>query len=190
MPVRRLRMATKPRFSGPPPVLETARLTLRPYGEADISAIVEICGDIEVSRRLSRVPYPYSEADARYFLNDVATRELVWAMILRPSLLVVGCVGLAPTDDANAAELGYYVRRSHWGQGLVTEAAAAVVRYGFDRLVLGHLVSGHFADNPASGRVLCKLGFVEVGRDEMFSLSLGQAVPSVSMRLDASSRRI
>ena len=102
--------------------------------------------------------------------------------------MVVGCVGLAPTDDPHAAELGYYMRRSHWGQGLATEAAAAVVRYGFGHLALGHLVSGHYADNPASGRVLRKLGFVEVGRDERFSLSLGQTAPSIAMRLEAPSR--
>jgi RimJ/RimL family protein N-acetyltransferase len=181
-------MATYATLGGPPPVLETARLTLRPFGEADIAAIVEICGDIEITSRLARVPHPYSEADARYFLDNVVTRELVWAMVLRPSPLVVGNVGLAPVGDPDAAELGYYVRRSHWGRGLVTEAAAAVVRYGFDQLALGHIVSGHFADNPASGRVLSKLGFVEVGRGEIFSLSLGRAAPSVAVRLDAPSR--
>lgn len=183
-------MAIEAAFSSPPPVLETVRLMLRPYDEADIPAIIEICGDIEVSRRLSRVPHPYSEVDARYFLESVATRELVWAMTLRSEPLVVGCVGLAPVGDPAAAELGYYVRRSHWGQGLVTEAAAAVVRHGFDHVGLSHLVSGHFADNPASGRVLRKLGFVETGRDEKFSLSLGRTALSVAMRLEAPSRRI
>jgi RimJ/RimL family protein N-acetyltransferase len=69
-----------------------------------------------------------------------------------------------------AAELGYYVARSKWGTGIVTEAARAVVNHALHGLRLGFLTSGYFIDNPASGRVLDKLGFVEIARTDAHSI--------------------
>src|ERR1700722_5300412 len=167
------------------PILETARLRLRRPEAGDIASIMAIAGDWDVARRLSRVPHPYGETDARFFLETIVPTEWTWAITFRASGELIGMTGLTPQPAHDVAELGYYVARPHWGIGIATEAARAVVEYGFRAAGLARLTSGYFLDNPASGRVLRKLGFVEVGRTERHSLASGSTAPSVEMLLDA-----
>lgn len=173
------------RFAGERPVLTTERLVLRRPQEADIAAIIDIVGDLRVSRQLARIPHPYGETDARFFLDEIVPHELVWALTLRSSAQLVGMAGLTPTDERDVAELGYYLAPAHWGQGLATEAARAILDYGFKAAGFASITAGHFAANPASARVLAKLGFVEIGRAERGCLATGLTELSVEMRLDA-----
>jgi RimJ/RimL family protein N-acetyltransferase len=170
------------RFNGERPVLTTERLVLRRPQEQDIAAIIDIVGDLLVSRNLARVPYPYGEADARFFLDQIVPRELVWALTLRSTERLVGMAGLSPTEHPDEAELGYYLAPSQWGFGLATEAARAVLDYGCGVAGFTSIVAGHFAENPSSGRVLRKLGFVETGRAERSCLATGATVLSIEMR--------
>jgi hypothetical protein len=96
------------------PTLETERLILRRPDTTDIEAIVTIAGDWEIARRLARIPHPYSEEDARFFLDRVVPNEWVWAVTLRGTGELVGMVGLTPGPSEDTAELGYYVDRWHW----------------------------------------------------------------------------
>jgi RimJ/RimL family protein N-acetyltransferase len=169
------------------PLLQTERLLLRRPDATDVGAIMAIVGDWEVVRRLARVPHPYRETDAHFFLNNVVPNEWVWAITLRESREVVGMVGLTPEADLDTAELGYYVARDHWGNGIATEAALSVIHYGIQSLGLRRIRSGHFVDNPASGRVLSKLGFVEIGRSERPCLAIGSTLPSVEVHLEVPS---
>lgn len=163
------------------PIISTGNLRLRLPNHADINAIVSIVGDWEVARRLARVPHPYGAADAAFFLDQIVPNEWVWAITIDGLDDLVGVVGLTPED--NTAELGYWLSPVHWGRGIATEAAEAVLSYGFGTLRLPYLTSGYFTDNPASGRVLQKLGFVETGRSLKPCLATGSEVPSVRMRL-------
>ncbi|WP_256926673.1 GNAT family N-acetyltransferase [Sphingomonas sp. TZW2008] len=168
------------------PIIETGRLRLRRPNDRDVSAIITAVGDAEVARRLSRIPHPYTPADARFFLDHVVPGEWVWAITRGGEDTMIGAVGLTPGEgmaDGESAELGYWLARASWGEGIVTEAARAVVAYGFDTLRLPYIRSGYFADNPASGAVLRKLGFVETGRGTRPCLMLGRDVASVEMRL-------
>ncbi|HUB12710.1 MAG TPA: GNAT family N-acetyltransferase [Acetobacteraceae bacterium] len=167
------------------PLPETERLTLRRPVTADIGAIVAIAGDWEIARRLGRVPHRYGEKDARFFLECVVPNELAWAITLRRGGELVGMVGLNQEPNQDAPELGYYVDRGHWGLGIATEAARAVVEHGIYRLGLRRITAGYFADNPASGRVLRKLGFVQTGQGERPCLATGLRTPSVEMLLKA-----
>ena len=142
-------------------------------------------GDWELARRLGRVPHPYTETDARFFLDVVVPSEWVWAIVLRTSGELAGMVGLTPESDPNVAELGYWLGRQHWGIGIATEAARTVVGYGFQTLGLQRITSGYFQDNPRSGRVLSKLGFVETGCAERPCCAVGSVVPSVELSLPA-----
>lgn len=154
----------------------------RPNG-GDLGAIVSIVGDWEVARRLARVPHPYGTTDAKFFLEKVVPSEWVWAITLLGSDALIGAIGLTPEEDADTAELGYWLSRNHWGQGIATEAARAVVSYGFDKLNLPYITSGYFEENPASGRVLEKLGFAATGFSRRPCLAVGTDVPSVEMCL-------
>lgn len=169
------------------PDIVTERLRLRRPNGGDVEAIVRGVGNWEVARRLARVPHPYGAADATFFLDHVVPAEWVWAITIGDRDVMVGAVGLTP-EGRDTAELGYWLARDHWGCGIASEAAAAVVAYGFDVLGFDHLTSGFFDDNPASGRVLARLGFVETGRTRRACLAVGAELPSVRMRLLARER--
>jgi len=156
---------------------------LRAPAETDAEAITAIVGDWEVARRLGRIPYPYTREDFRFFMEHVVTKEPTWAIVVRQTGEVAGVIGLAPHGQSPGAELGYYLGRQHWGKGLATEAGLAVVREG--REVMGYvkLTSRFHADNPASGRVLAKLGFKPVGFSNHPCRAEGKDKPSIDLEL-------
>lgn len=167
----------------PRPELATDRRLLRTPLGSDVPAIVAMVGNWDVARRLSRVPHPYGVADARFFLREIVPVEWVWAITLPDDEKLIGMIGLTPNKDACSAELGYWLSPQQWGRGIVTEAATKVVTFAFEALGLAYVTSGFFADNPASGRVLEKLGFVETGRTMLPCLASGADVPAKRMRL-------
>ncbi|WP_267434038.1 GNAT family N-acetyltransferase [Sphingomonas sp. GM_Shp_1] len=173
-----------PRLLDHRPDLQTERLSLRRPADRDVDAIVNAVGVWDVARRLARVPYPYTPDDARFFLERIVPAEWVWAITLRGSDHLAGVVGLTPQEHADTAELGYWLAPAHWGHGLMTEAARAVIAFGFDHLGLPALTSEYFDDNPASGRVLAKLGFVETGRILRPCVAIGGDVRAVRMILE------
>jgi RimJ/RimL family protein N-acetyltransferase len=161
--------------------LDTARLHLRRPLVQDADAIVSIAGDWEVARRLARVPHPYTDVDVEFFFNHVLPNEPTWAILWREPRRLIGMIGLAPAADGRSAELGYYIARDHWGCGVATEAALAITKVGFESFGYLKLTSGYHTDNPASGRVLAKLGFVIVGRSRRSCLAEGKDKPSVEV---------
>ena len=163
--------------------LATDRLILRRPNYSDVDAIVKGVGLWEVARRLARVPYPYGPDDARFFLDKIVPAEWVWAVTLRGSDVLLGTIGLTPEAGADTAELGYWLIPAQWGKGIATEAARAVVAFGFKNLGLSVITSGFFEDNPASGRVLHKLGFIETRRVMRPCLAAGASALSVRMKL-------
>lgn len=141
----------------------TPRLLLRPGWKEDASALTHAIGDFAVVGRLARVPWPYRIEDAEAFLaldHGPLPNFLIFARTHGAPRLVGG-IGLAAADAG--VELGYWISRPYWGLGFATEAGRAVVDLADKGLRLPRLVSGHFADNPASGRVLRKLGFEPTG---------------------------
>ena len=91
-------------------------------------------------------------------------------------------VGLTLDQSDATLELGYYLARSHWGCGIATEAGAAITAYGLGLAGPGRIVAGYHDDNPASGRVLAKLGFVAVGTGERHCLATGTSHRSIELR--------
>lgn len=168
------------------PRLETARLVLRRPEPDDGPAIQKAVGHFEVVRGLSRVPYPYRASDAAFFLEEIATTEWVWAITCKESGALLGMIGLTPLADAEAAELGYWLGRVHWGRGHATEAAERVLRYGFEQLDLRFVLAGPFEHNTGSVRVLEKLGFTTTGHAVRPCMALGRDMRSVEMRLERS----
>jgi RimJ/RimL family protein N-acetyltransferase len=141
------------------PTLETARLKLRPYSEADIAELVPLIGAREVAATTLRIAHPYTEQDARAFLALAQEPGKIWlATTLRSDGRQIGGVGLRVEDPHQHAELGYWLGVSYWRQGYATEAACEMLRYGFVDLGLHRIFASHFRHNPASGRILVKLG--------------------------------
>jgi [ribosomal protein S5]-alanine N-acetyltransferase len=163
----------------PLPPLQTELLTLRPYAVADIPTLVPLIGAREVAATTLRIPHPYSEADARDFIaatkEDLSTgNELRLAVIVRESGSLCGGVGLRIEADHRRAELGYWIGVPYWGKGYATEAATAMVNYGFDTLGLHRIFAGHVANNLASARVLKKIGMRHEGSQGGHILKWGE----------------
>jgi len=155
----------------------TERLLLRPSWPEDAAALHDAVADESIVRNLALAPWPYSNDDAaRFVARDHGIMHPNFMLLLRtdgaPKL--IGSCGLADRDGG--VELGYWIARPYWGQGYATEAGRQVIEIA---RTLGHkrLISGHFTDNPASGRVLRKLGFRPIGRiEQRFSAGRGRQV--------------
>lgn len=164
----------------------TRRLTLRPGWPEDAAVLAAAIAHEAVVMNLARVPWPYTEADAASFLVTPRSRgEAVFMICAHEGAVprLIGTIGLHPHGDDH--ELGYWLSPDAWGRGYATEAGRAVVEIARHALPIRRLRAGHFADNPASGRVLRKLGFRDTGaREQRHSLARGGPVEAVVMALD------
>lgn len=140
-------------------IIQTGRLDLQPATASDIAELVPLIGAREVAETTLRIPHPYEEKHAREFLVSPAKEnELRLIIRLRSDGRLCGGIGLHPDNDHKRAELGYWIGVPFWGSGYATEAARAVVGYGFQNFDLNRIFAAHFAGNDASGNVLRKIG--------------------------------
>lgn len=142
----------------------TSRLLLRPGFPEDAKALAMAIADERIVRNLATAPWPYSLRDAEAFLAQPRDPVLPSLLIIERTAgapRLVGSCGLA-RRPSGAVELGYWIARAHWGRGIATEACTALVDIA-RMLGLESLEGAHFIDNPASGRVLEKLGFEPTG---------------------------
>ena len=159
-----------------PPVLTTARLTLRPFSAEDAAPIIASLDDWAITRWLTHVPFPYSEADATWWLSTgiVADGAVNWAIDDGTGL--VGGVSVKPA-------LGYWLATDRHGRGYMTEAATAVVDWHFDHRGASPLTSNHLIGNERSRAVLSKLGFSDTHAGEVTRRGDGRTVRIQRMRL-------
>ena len=159
------------------PPIATERLRLRAPQAEDAAAIAEYAGDLEVARMLAPVPHPYTREDAEAFVArcaDPPPGQRVLAVADRDGF--AGLVGFQREAGEQLTEVGYWYGRPHWGRGYATEALRAVLAHA-PAWGWRALASGHFVDNPASGRVLEKAGFLYTGdRRPRMSLARGEEV--------------
>lgn len=156
-------------MTGGQPSLETRRAVLRPLTAADAPFLKQLAGDRRVAATTGMIPHPYPDGAAEEFIRLVTDgyvlgKAAVFAIAPRDTAHLIGCCGLHPEDDHGRAELGYWVGVPWWNLGYATEAAEAVVGWGFRERDLHRIFAGCFARNPASARVLEKLGFTFEGR--------------------------
>lgn len=164
--------------------IRTDRLLLRPLWPEDAPAVADGVGDRAVAWMLARVPHPYTPRDAEVFIGGLQGAPApVFAVLTHdlPDVPLVGVIGLHRNDDGH--ELGYWLARAAWGRGYATEAGRAVLDLAFEGLRLPRVTASHFHDNPASGRVLAKLGFRPVGMAPRYSLARGDHVDSRTVAL-------
>lgn len=148
--------------------LTTPRLTLRAPTDSDAARIHECCAPRDMARMMLRVPHPYPAGAALEFVRGARSRwekgeGCTFMCEEHEGGRVVACAGLEVTPEHQHAELGYWVAMECWGEGYATEASRAVVAFGFEQLGLRRIHAGHYAHNPASGRVLAKIGFRHEG---------------------------
>jgi RimJ/RimL family protein N-acetyltransferase len=148
------------------PTLSTDRLVLRPFRVDDADAVTREAGVREVAETTLNIPHPYPPGAAAAWIAahapaHAAGNDLTLAVTLDGAL--IGSIGLSISPRFARAELGYWIGRAHWNRGFATEAARALVAYGFGPLALHKVAATHMAHNPASGRVMQKLGMTREG---------------------------
>jgi [ribosomal protein S5]-alanine N-acetyltransferase len=149
--------------------IETARLVLRPFRTADADDVQRLAGEWAVADTTLNIPHPYEDGMAEKWISNHRDwfeygEQVVFAVTLKPRGELIGCVGLKIEREDERAELGYWIGREYWGRGYCTEAARAVMDFGFEQLKLNRIEARHFVRNPASGRVMQKLGMTREGR--------------------------
>jgi ribosomal-protein-alanine N-acetyltransferase len=166
------------------PTLETERLMLRPFALSDAPDVQRLAGAREVAATILNVPHPYEDGMAEKWIAGHAksfeeNTALVLAIVIREGDEFCGAISLRIDADHRRAEMGYWLGVPHWGRGYCTEAAQAVVDYGFGLMGLERIHAAHFGSNPASGRVMQKIGMVREGCLRRHHWKWGEPVDSV-----------
>ncbi|KAA1180206.1 GNAT family N-acetyltransferase [Rhizobium tropici] len=158
--------------------IQTARLLLRPTSAPDAERAFEIQSDWNVTRMLSNATYPPGRQDIESWFSSHG-QEWVDGTAYRFAIEQAGrMIGVVDVDGISGVEgsLGYWLEKSAWGKAYAFEAAQALIGFVFHEAGLTRLESGHASDNPASGRVLTKLGFARIDTRELFSRSRRETI--------------
>jgi [ribosomal protein S5]-alanine N-acetyltransferase len=151
------------------PTLKTERLVLRPLTPQDAPTLKRLAGRREIADTTISIPHPYSEEQARQWIAGYAEmfakgKSIVFGMQLKHEENLAGTIGLRDIDlEHSLAEMGFWVAVEYWGRGFATEAAQAVLAFGFEQLGLNRIYAHHMVRNPASGRVLARIGMKPEG---------------------------
>ena len=153
--------------SAPLATLTTARLMLRAFEPSDAPSVQRLLSEREVAEQTLTIPHPYPEGAAAEFIGKhsewiASGKRLIWAITMDGA--VVGAMGLHIVAAHRRAEVGYWIARTHWGQGIATEALRAVLAHGFDVVGLHRIDAQHYKENAASGAVMRKAGMTHEGR--------------------------
>ncbi|OGW50468.1 MAG: GNAT family N-acetyltransferase [Nitrospirae bacterium RBG_19FT_COMBO_58_9] len=150
------------------PNLKTERLLLRQFQLSDAPVVQRLAGAKEVAAG-TFLPHPYPDGTAEQWITsqqeDFEAGTLVnFAIVLLGNDTVIGSIGLAIVAEHEHARMSYWLGLPYWNQGYATEAVRAVLTYGFNQRQLHRIYAPHFLNNPASGRVLQKVGMRYEGR--------------------------
>jgi RimJ/RimL family protein N-acetyltransferase len=145
------------------PILHTERLLLRPFRLTDASTVQKLAGDRAIADTTLSIPHPYENGVAEAWIRThpkhlAENASLTYAITRKNETSVIGAIGLALHPDHALAEMGYWIGKSYWGQGYCTDAAKQMVQHGFETLQLNRIFARHLSRNPASGRVMVKVG--------------------------------
>ncbi len=158
--------------------IETDRLILRKYRLEDVDDVVEGLNNLNVSKWLAKVPYPYTKEDAIKYINKSIDNNLYnFAIVLKSENKVIGAAQLSNIDLENGVSSGggIWINEKYQGQGYGSEAFGARIKYAFEVLGLRRLENGYFKDNVRSRDMQLRFGFKNEGirREKFVSKATG-----------------
>ena len=168
-----------------------ARITLRPWQESDAEALFKYASDPDVGPRAGWAPHKSIE-ESKEIIRTVFNNDSTWAIILNATGEAIGAMGYGPSCEcklpARGGEptVGYWVARPYWNMGICTEALNMMIARIRTEKKISSLISGHFIDNPASGKVMEKCGFVPTGEeivDETLYCGTGRTIRVLRLEL-------
>ena len=170
--------------------IETERIMLRPWRASDAETLYKYASDPEVGPRAGWFPHKSVE-ESREIIRTIFNSDHMWAMVLKRAGEAIGCMGYMVHGESNIdigendAEVGYWIARPYWNRGICTEALRGLIDHCFSVKGFRTLWADYFPENPASGRVMEKCGFIDTGEVNKCSrLQLGADKPVRIMRLD------
>lgn len=148
--------------------LETDRLILRSLNEGDAKIIEELAGEYDVAKTTLNIPHPYPKGSAKVFIERSLRAEksgevYTYAIIDQVSNLFLGIIGIHLDKAHDRAELGYWIGKPYWGKGYGTEAARAMLSFGFEILDVNKIYATAMTNNPGSWRIMEKIGMTHEG---------------------------
>lgn len=161
-------MATKLQFPHTFPELQTKRLHLKQIHSADAPDLHEFLSDAEVRKYIGIPPYTkleetYREIDWYDKIFNTKT-GIRWGIALKDDPTIIGSCGFLNMSQANfRAEIGYELHRSYWRKGIVSEALAAIIKYGFEEMKLNRIEALVEPENVASVQLLERFRFLREG---------------------------
>lgn len=152
--------------------IETERLIIREWKNSDMKSLIENINNINVTKYLLVVPYPYTKKDAKWWLNHCMKelkkkprKSYQFAIALKRDNKLIGGMGFSDINDfSNTGEIGYWISEKCWGQGMTSEAIEAVLRLAFKKLKLRRVNWPVFIENKASNHLATKFGAVLEGK--------------------------
>lgn len=154
-------------------------MILRPFRLTDANDVQTLAGHRKVASTTYNIPHPYEDGMAETWISkhEETFRQgkgVVYAMTLKEGGNLIGAISLMGLILGHKAELGYWVGVPYWGKGYCTEAGKALLGYGFSVLDLNRIHACYFTRNPASGRVMKKLGMSYEGTQRQHTLKWGK----------------
>lgn len=145
------------------PGITTERLLLRPLRSADAKDVQRLAGDEAISRDALNIPHPFEDGMAEAWISGLGEDAAVFAVTLKSNGEFIGVAGLTVHRKDSKAEIAYWVGREFWGGGFASEAARAVLNYGFTVMNLNRIFGNCLSRNAGSARVMRKIGMSKEG---------------------------
>ncbi len=147
------------------PLLVTDRLFLREFSLSDAEEVQRLARHHEVALNTLDMPHPYLDGMAEEWIGSheaeyLAGKSIIWAICLKSTNQLIGAIGLNIQRKYRLAELGYWIGLPFWGNGYCTEAVIVVLNHALHTAGLHKVTASHFAENPASGKVMQKAGML------------------------------
>lgn len=151
-----------------PPTLRTDWLIVRPWQIEDAPILQQLAGAWEIADTTLNIPYPYEDGESEKWIGGLREKfqqgkEAALAITLADNGIIVGCIGLTIDQRHQRGEIGYWIGHQWWGKGYCAQAARMMLGFGSEQLGLHRIVGHHLTRNPASGRVMQKIGMKHEG---------------------------
>ena len=162
-------------------IINTERLILKKIEHKDINQLIKNLNNWNIVKWLINVPYPYTINDANNWVKKSLKDELCLNIYFKN--ILIGGITIDENKKKNKHILGYWIEQNHWGKGYATEACTSLISYFFLNSSAEKIYASHMVNNDNSKKILLKLGFNEIGKGRVFSLSLQTEIEDINYHL-------
>ena len=161
--------------------LHTDNLIIKKPSEVHLNFLIKELNNWNISQWLVNVPYPYTIDDAKYWLKKTKADDYCFNIFIKN--ILIGGISITNKKNNTNPELGYWIGEDYWGKGYATEACISLISYFFLNSSAEKIYASHMIHNDNSKKILLKLGFNEIGKGKVFSLSLQTEIEDINYHL-------